>query len=254
MQDPQKFRDDFLKRLDNKLHLEELFNYIPDAYFFAKDAQGRFINISRAWMDVRAIPREEDIIGKTDFDIHPQDLAEQYVAEDQRVMESATPLPNQVWLIPDRQGNLKWYLCSKIPLFGDGGKVIGVAGVLRDIKVAGSEFQSYQELDQVIAYVLEHYQERIQISELAELQSALLERAQSWLKPGGVLVYSTCSLETAEGEQQAAKVSLRSDPIHVENLPAGLQPDENGWLRTHPGMLAEKGGMDGFFIACWRAD
>ncbi|KAA0141475.1 Melibiose operon regulatory protein [Gimesia chilikensis] len=169
MQDPQKFRDDFLKRLDNKLHLEELFNYIPDAYFFAKDAQGRFINISRAWMDVRAIPREEDIIGKTDFDIHPQDLAEQYVAEDQRVMESATPLPNQVWLIPDRQGNLKWYLCSKIPLFGDGGKVIGVAGVLRDIKVAGSEFQSYQELDQVIAYVLEHYQERIQISELADL-------------------------------------------------------------------------------------
>ena len=169
MQDPQKFRDDFLKRLDNKLHLEELFNYIPDAYFFAKDAQGRFINISRAWMDVRAIPREEDIIGKTDFDIHPKDLAEQYVAEDQRVMKSATPLPNQVWLIPDRQGNLKWYLCSKIPLFGDDGKVIGVAGVLRDIKVAGSEFQSYQELDQVIAYVLEHYQERIQISELADL-------------------------------------------------------------------------------------
>ncbi|MEQ8856661.1 AraC family transcriptional regulator [Gimesia sp.] len=169
MQDPQNFRDDFLKRLDNKLHLEELFNYIPDAYFFAKDAQGRFINISRAWMDVRAIPREEDIIGKTDFDIHPKDLAEQYVAEDQRVMESGTPLPNQVWLIPDRQGNLKWYLCSKIPLFGDGGKVIGVAGVLRDIKVAGSEFQSYQELDQVIAYVLEHYQERIQISELADL-------------------------------------------------------------------------------------
>lgn len=169
MQDPQKFRDDFLKRLDNKLHLEELFNYIPDAYFFAKDAQGRFIKISRAWMDVRAIPREEDIIGKTDFDIHPKDLAEQYVAEDQRVMESAAPLPNQVWLIPDRQGNLKWYLCSKIPLFGDGGKVIGVAGVLRDIKVAGSEFQSYQELDQVIAYVLEHYQERIQISDLADL-------------------------------------------------------------------------------------
>ncbi|QDT28479.1 AraC family transcriptional regulator [Gimesia panareensis] len=169
MQDPQKFRDDFLKRLDNKLHLEELFNYIPDAYFFAKDAQGRFIKISRAWMDVRAIPREADIIGKTDYDIHPKDLAEQYVAEDQRVMESASPLPNQVWLIPDRQGNLKWYLCSKIPLFGDGGKVIGVAGVLRDIKVAGSEFQSYQELDQVIAYVLEHYQERIQISDLADL-------------------------------------------------------------------------------------
>ncbi|QDV51871.1 AraC family transcriptional regulator [Gimesia fumaroli] len=169
MTDSQQFRNDFIKRLDNKLHLEELFNYIPDAYFFAKDSEGRFIKISRTWMDVRAIPREEDIIGKTDFDIHPKDLAQQYVAEDQRVMESAAPLANQVWLIPDRSGNLKWYLCSKIPLFGDGGKVIGVAGVLRDIKVAGAEFQSYQELDKVIAYVLEHYHERIQISDLADL-------------------------------------------------------------------------------------
>ncbi|WP_298861855.1 AraC family transcriptional regulator [uncultured Gimesia sp.] len=169
MSDSEHFRNDFIKRLDNKLHLEELFNYIPDAYFFAKDAEGRFIKISRTWMDVRAIPKEEDIIGKTDFDIHPKDLAQQYVAEDKRVMESASPLPNQVWLIPDRHGNLKWYLCSKIPLFGDGGKVIGVAGVLRDIKVAGTQFQSYQELDKVIAYVLEHYQERIQVSDLADL-------------------------------------------------------------------------------------
>jgi 16S rRNA (cytosine967-C5)-methyltransferase len=93
-----------------------------------------------------------------------------------------------------------------------------------------------------------------QIAELAELQSALLERAQSWLGPGGVLVYATCSLEKAEGEQQAAKVGLRPDPIHAEELPAGLLPDVHGRLRTHPGMLAEKGGMDGFFIARWRAD
>lgn len=93
-----------------------------------------------------------------------------------------------------------------------------------------------------------------QIAELAELQAALLEKAQAWLKPDGVLVYATCSLEKAEGEQQAAQVSLRSDPIHAENLPAGLQPDPHGWLRTHPGILTEKGGMDGFFIARWRAD
>lgn len=169
MLDSQTFRNDFIDRLDHKFQLEELFNYIPDAYFFAKDSEGRFIKISRTWMDIRAIPKEEDIIGKTDYDIHPKDLAQQYVAEDQRVMESASPLPNQVWLIPDRHGNLKWYLCSKIPLFGDGGKVIGVAGVLRDIKVAGTEFQSYQEMDKVIAYVLEHYHERIHVSDLAEL-------------------------------------------------------------------------------------
>ena len=92
-----------------------------------------------------------------------------------------------------------------------------------------------------------------QIAELAELQAALLERAQRWVKPGGSLVYATCSLERAEGEDQAAAVSLTPDPIRADELPAGLLPTSAGQLRTDPAMLAEAGGVDGFFIARWRA-
>ena len=36
------------------------------------------------------------------------------------------------------------------------------------------------------------------------------------------------------------------------SLPAGLMPTAEGWLRTDPGMLAEAGGLDGFFVARWR--
>lgn len=92
-----------------------------------------------------------------------------------------------------------------------------------------------------------------QIAELAELQAALLERAQRWIKPGGSLVYATCSLERAEGEDQAATVTLTPDPIGADELPPGLTPSDNGWLRTDPSMLAEAGGLDGFFVARWRA-
>jgi 16S rRNA (cytosine967-C5)-methyltransferase len=92
-----------------------------------------------------------------------------------------------------------------------------------------------------------------QIAEMAELQARLLERAQGWLKPGGVLVYAVCSLEREEGEDQAAQVSLPVLPITADELPAGLQPTAEGWLRTDPGMLAEAGGLDGFFVARWRA-
>ena len=90
-----------------------------------------------------------------------------------------------------------------------------------------------------------------QIEEMAELQAALLERAKGWLKPGAALVYATCSLEREEGEEQASAVDLTAAPMLLDELPAGLEPTANGWLRTDPGMLAEDGGLDGFFVARW---
>ena len=92
-----------------------------------------------------------------------------------------------------------------------------------------------------------------QIAEMAELQARLLERAQRWLEPGGVLVYAVCSLEREEGEEQARRVGLPPLPISAAELPAGLRPTSQGWLITDPGMLAGSGGLDGFFVARWRA-
>ena len=91
-----------------------------------------------------------------------------------------------------------------------------------------------------------------QIAEMAELQGALLARAVTWLKPGGRLVYAVCSLERDEGEAQAARIALEVDPIGEAELPAGIAPTPQGWLRTDPGMLEAAGGLDGFFIARWR--
>ena len=90
-----------------------------------------------------------------------------------------------------------------------------------------------------------------QIAEMAELQAALLDRAKGWLKPGGIFVYATCSLEREEGEDQTNAIDLAALPIGSQNLPAGLESTAEGWLRTDPGMLVEAGGLDGFFIARW---
>ena len=90
---------------------------------------------------------------------------------------------------------------------------------------------------------------------MVELQRALVARAAEWLNPGGVLVYAVCSLEREEGEEQAgwidASLGLTPQLITAGELPAGLAPTPEGWLRTHPGMLADQGGLDGFFVARW---
>jgi len=93
-----------------------------------------------------------------------------------------------------------------------------------------------------------------QIDELATLQAAMLARAAGWLRPGGRLVYATCSLEPAEGEDQAqAFTALTPAPLDQTELPEGIAPTAQGWLRSDPGMLASSGGIDGFFAARWTA-
>jgi len=96
-----------------------------------------------------------------------------------------------------------------------------------------------------------------QIAEMAEQQALMLDRAARWVKPGGLLIYATCSLERAEGEEQidrflAGHAGFEIVPPVPDELPSGMAPDEQGCIRTLPGMLADKGGIDGFFIARLR--
>jgi len=97
------------------------------------------------------------------------------------------------------------------------------------------------------------------IATLAALQAKMLERAAALLKPGGRLVYCTCSLEPEEGEQQIALFlrrapDMRRRPVEPGELP-GLETciDNNGDIRPLPHFLAHSesrlSGMDGFFMA-----
>ncbi len=103
-----------------------------------------------------------------------------------------------------------------------------------------------------------HRIEPRQIAEMAMLQAELLARAARWVKPGGTLVYATCSLEQAEGEDQVSTfldshAGWTIDPARAGELPEAIAAGDKGLVRTLPGMLADAGGLDGFFIARLRA-
>ncbi|MBC7985254.1 MAG: SAM-dependent methyltransferase, partial [Sphingomonadaceae bacterium] len=92
------------------------------------------------------------------------------------------------------------------------------------------------------------------VAELAQAQGAMLARAADWVRPGGRLVYAVCSLEPEEGERVvegllAARPEFAIDPVTADDLPAGIAPTQAGCIRILPGMIADRGGADGFFIA-----
>jgi len=90
------------------------------------------------------------------------------------------------------------------------------------------------------------------IAEAAGLQARLLARAANWVKPGGALVYSVCSLERQEGED-VIRAFLDSNPAFAiappDGLPGFVRPTPEGWVRILPGLLESQGGLDGFFTA-----
>lgn len=91
------------------------------------------------------------------------------------------------------------------------------------------------------------------LDELFALQTRLIDRAYAMLRPGGRLVYCTCSLLPEEGERQAKTAPVRLGcqigEIPFEQL--GLSPDwrarDGVGLRLRPDLWRERGGMDGFF-------
>ncbi|TAG26257.1 MAG: methyltransferase domain-containing protein [Rhodobacterales bacterium] len=95
-----------------------------------------------------------------------------------------------------------------------------------------------------------------EVAGLVALQAQLLDRALGWLRPGGRLVFATCSLLPEEGEGQLALAlerhpGLVAERVELPGVEAGWWT-EGGGLRLRPDYWADRGGMDGFFMARLR--
>jgi 16S rRNA (cytosine967-C5)-methyltransferase len=104
---------------------------------------------------------------------------------------------------------------------------------------------------------LPHLKQEKQIGELTGLQRSMLRKAATLVKPGGMLVYCTCSLEPEEGEAQVKWFLRWSNDFELLQAALPWLPlqavSAEGWVRTLPFMkLGEAQGLDGFFAAVLR--
>lgn len=112
--------------------LRTLIDNIPD-YIFFKDRDGRFIITNEPCARVMGYSTREDVIGKTDADLFPPELAMIYMAADTQIVQTGLPLVNQEEPFLMKTGEKRYLLTTKIPLKDARGHVTGIVGIGRDI-------------------------------------------------------------------------------------------------------------------------
>lgn len=113
---------------DNQLRI--LFDNFPFLAWL-KDTENRFLAVNQPFADAFGLAVADEFVGKTDQDIYPQDLAQQYRADDQEVLGSGDRKIYEE--IIEIQGTRKWFETYKAPAWDADGKLRGSVGFARDI-------------------------------------------------------------------------------------------------------------------------
>jgi len=179
----QQFNADLEQRVKERTAEIVRKNYIldsfmanaPDAIYF-KDRTGRFIRLNQAHARLLGVENPDELVGKSDFDFYPEELAQPRYAREQEIIRTGQSLLN--FEEPNLGGS--WTLTSKMPLIDEYGEIIGTFGISRDItelKVAQQQVEeAYVEI-QMLNKQLKH--ENLRMS--AELDVA--RRLQQMVLP-----------------------------------------------------------------------
>lgn len=122
--------DDELKPARGRTNLEELVERHP-FLAWSKDTQGRFVAVNQAFVVACGRASVGEVLGKTDLDIWPRELAERYRKGDAEVMSSG--LHKLVKEPISDAGQLKWFETFKTPLYDAEGRLLGTMGFARDV-------------------------------------------------------------------------------------------------------------------------
>ncbi|MBI5575394.1 MAG: PAS domain-containing protein [Deltaproteobacteria bacterium] len=145
-----------------------LLDSIPDIAWF-KDVESRYIAVNRPFA-LACGKNPDDLVGKTDFDLWPKDLAERYRADDRQVMRSGRMTRLEEPLL-DSRGRSFWLETIKVPIRDDSGRIVGTVGIARDFserrRIEAELRRSHDELElRVVERTLELTEANLSLREI----------------------------------------------------------------------------------------
>jgi AraC-like DNA-binding protein len=158
------------------MQLAALFDCLEDVLVWVKDREGRYRWVNRAFLLNYAMTREpgqpgvslEDVVGKTDRDLSPAFLAEQYMQDDAYVL-TGRPIVNRIELVGQPHEPGVWNVTNKTPVFDSDGAVIGSAGITRRLETPHEAMMAGNSFGPVLAHMRDHHHEPISNQQLARM-------------------------------------------------------------------------------------
>ncbi len=146
--------DAFSEIAQNKATVELILDSVPQSIFW-KSRDGVYLGCNKNFAQNIGIQRQQDIIGKTDFDMPwPREHALAYREADQAVMDSGGAKRNFIEPLKRGENEIRWVQTTKVPLCHRDGQVFGVLGVFEDVterKLTEDELNRYREqLEQLV--------------------------------------------------------------------------------------------------------
>lgn len=134
-----------------------------------KDRQGRFVMRNRHGCEYCRVASERELIGKTDHDFHPKARADMYVKGDQEVMRTGEPIINAIEPAPEEDGSDCLIVCSKIAVRNRQGRIIGIAGIHREVEGFRATPKDYGRLAAAVQHLHKNYAKPLTTRQLASM-------------------------------------------------------------------------------------
>lgn len=146
---------------------EALFDDLPDTVFFIKDRSGRYMVVNQTLADRCAGGDKQKLIGRRPDEVFPADLATTYARQDETVLKTGRSISQQLELHIYPGGVAGWCLTTKHPMLSTDGRIMGLAGISRDLHAVDGESAGYAELARALRHMKKHFAESLRIDELA---------------------------------------------------------------------------------------
>jgi len=145
----------------------QLFDYVENVQFWTKDRKGHYTWVNRGFLLNYSLDRIAQVLGKTDFELSPPHLADQYRIDDERVLRGQT-ISGRIELVGRFDHTATWSITHKIPTRDSKGKISGTAGITRPLDTASPQLDvQHAALGRVIALIRENAMENWSNQQLA---------------------------------------------------------------------------------------